>query len=140
MANESNLIPFNQRTKSEQREFARQGGIASGKTRKRRKAIKETLNTILSLEVKEDDIKETMNAMGIDEEDQNYQMLLMMTVFKRAVKGDSEALNYITDMLQESSKEKEKQSDLSGGGTIIVDDLEFVDDEDNIEDIEEEPE
>lgn len=138
MANEYNLIPFNQRTKKEQREFARQGGIASGKVRKKRKAIRETLNIILSLDVQEEDIKETMNSMKIDEEDQNYQMLLMMSVFKRAVKGDSEALNYITDMLQESAKEKEKQSDVYESGTIIVDDLEYVDDEDSIEDIKEE--
>lgn len=43
MANEQNLIPQNMRTKSEQREIARQGGIASGKARAEKKLIKDRI-------------------------------------------------------------------------------------------------
>lgn len=43
MANAENLIPQNKRTKSEQREIARQGGIASGKARKEKKLIKDRI-------------------------------------------------------------------------------------------------
>lgn len=41
MSNEQNLIPWNQRTESEQREYARQGGQKSGEVRRQRKAMKE---------------------------------------------------------------------------------------------------
>lgn len=37
------LIPLNRRTKDEQKEIAKKGGIKSGATRRRRKAIKEIL-------------------------------------------------------------------------------------------------
>lgn len=37
----ANLIPLNQRTKEQQKEIARRGGIASGESRKKRKTFKE---------------------------------------------------------------------------------------------------
>lgn len=45
MANEQNLIPQNKRTKSEQREIARLGGKSSVKARRKKKYIKEQLET-----------------------------------------------------------------------------------------------
>ena len=49
MANESNLIPFNKQTESEQREIARKGGIKSGEIRRQRKAMKEQMEMLLAL-------------------------------------------------------------------------------------------
>lgn len=43
MANEQNLVPFDKRTESEQREIARAGGIASGKARRENKLIKDRI-------------------------------------------------------------------------------------------------
>lgn len=40
-----NLIPFTQRTKEEQKEITTAGGIASGKTRKRQKTLRELFET-----------------------------------------------------------------------------------------------
>lgn len=47
--NESNLIPLSQRTKEERREIAAQGGIASGQSRRERKAIRQALEEALSM-------------------------------------------------------------------------------------------
>lgn len=41
--NDENLIPLNQRTKSEQREIARAGGVANGEARRRRKLLRESI-------------------------------------------------------------------------------------------------
>ena len=49
VSNEKNLIPFNKRTESEQREIAQQGGIASGKARRRKRSMKEAADYYLSL-------------------------------------------------------------------------------------------
>ena len=49
MSNEKNLIPFNKRTESEQREIAQQGGIASGRARRRKRSMKEAADYYLSL-------------------------------------------------------------------------------------------
>lgn len=48
MANEQNLKPFTERTKSEQREISRKGGIASGEARRRKKEFRELFESILS--------------------------------------------------------------------------------------------
>lgn len=47
MANEQNLKPLNERTKKEQREIAKKGGIASGESRRQRKTLKEELEILL---------------------------------------------------------------------------------------------
>ena len=51
--NEKNLIPLNERTKSEQREIARQGGIASGKARREKQQTKQILSELLSIQNKD---------------------------------------------------------------------------------------
>ena len=43
-----NLIPFNERTEEEQRKIARQGGIASGVARRKKKTTGELINKMLS--------------------------------------------------------------------------------------------
>ena len=45
-----NLIPQNKRTKAEQREIARQGGIASGKARREKKQVRDFINAWLDEE------------------------------------------------------------------------------------------
>ena len=51
--NEDNLIPQSERTKEEQREIARKGGIASGEARRRRKSLAEVLRAELDKPVAE---------------------------------------------------------------------------------------
>ena len=54
MANNKNLKPQNKRTKKEQREIARKGGIASGKARKEKADLKKQLLVWLDAEVARD--------------------------------------------------------------------------------------
>ena len=49
MSNEKNLIPFNERTESEQREIAQKGGIASGAARRRKRSMRQAADYYLSL-------------------------------------------------------------------------------------------
>lgn len=51
--NEANLKPQNQRTKSEQREIARQGGKASGRKRRQKAQWKEQAQALLELSMKD---------------------------------------------------------------------------------------
>ena len=51
--NEKNLIPLNERTKSEQREIATQGGIASGKARREKQQTRQILSELLSIQNKD---------------------------------------------------------------------------------------
>lgn len=47
MAGENNLIPQSERTKEEQREIARKGGQASGRSRRRKKDLAQALQILL---------------------------------------------------------------------------------------------
>lgn len=49
MANEKNLIPFSERSKSEARENGRKGGIASGKKRRQIKSFREAAEWALNM-------------------------------------------------------------------------------------------
>ena len=63
MANEQNLIPNSERTPSELREMARNGGLASGEARRKRKTLKEELLLILC----DGDIQEKISLALINE-------------------------------------------------------------------------
>ena len=52
--NDSNLIPFNERSKEEARESGRKGGIASGKARREKADLKKQLQVWLESDVAKD--------------------------------------------------------------------------------------
>lgn len=66
MANEENLVPFNQLTKKEQREIARKGAIASAKVRKEKKTMREILRECLNMECTDDDLEKLKLTGKID--------------------------------------------------------------------------
>ena len=91
MANEQNLIPWGQRTESEQREYARQGGIKSGEVRRQRKAMKEQMEMLLSLPFKVKDrngnsISKQLSELGIEEGEIDNQMAMIIALWKTAMK------------------------------------------------------
>lgn len=73
MANEQNLIPQNKRTKSEQTEIAKKGGKASGKSRRKKKYIKEQLETLMLLDLTDMTLTNNMRSLGIAEDDMTIQ-------------------------------------------------------------------
>ena len=98
MANEQNLIPWNKRTESEQREYARQGGKKSGEVRRQKKAMKDMMQTLLSLELPECKGKEELRNAGIDEEDMNIQTAILMAQVQKAMKGNLESAKFVRDV------------------------------------------
>lgn len=98
MANEKNLVPFDERTESEQREIASAGGKASGKARRRKKSLKQKMQLLLSLPPAENDQTE-LSAMGVDPEDMDNEMVLVKALFLAAAEGDTKAFDRIQDVL-----------------------------------------
>ena len=93
MANEQNLIPFNQMTESEQRAIASKGGKASGEARKRKNTMLADLENILN----------SKNSSG-----KTYQELATLGLIKGAVNGSSKNFELIYSLMSE--KEKKEQS------------------------------
>ena len=101
MANEQNLIPWNKRTENEQREYARKGGQKSGEVRRQRKAMKEQMEMLLSLPLKQEKQLKFMKSLGIEEEEIDNQMALMVAMYAKALKGDVQAFNSIREVTQD---------------------------------------
>ena len=101
MANEQNLIPWNKRTENEQREYARKGGQKSGEVRRQRKAMKEQMEMLLSLPFKQEKQLKFMKSLGIEEEEIDNQMALMVVMYAKALKGDVQAFNSIREVTQD---------------------------------------
>ena len=98
MANEKNLVPFDERTESEQREIASAGGKASGKARRRKKSMKQKMQLLLSLPAADNDQTE-LSAMGVDPDDMDNEMVLVKALFIAAAEGDTKAFDRIQDVL-----------------------------------------
>ncbi len=104
MANEKNLIPF---TSDQSREEAvkngKKGGTASGAARRQKKAMRQTLNALLSagLDVSEQEFVEKvtprLQALGIDVENATYQDVMLAGILLKAIRGDVRAAEFIRD-------------------------------------------
>ena len=98
MANENkNLIPQSERTKEEQREIARMGGIASGKARREKKTIQKILADLLDSEIKDSpQFAKLASKMGV-ESDKSVKDIFTMVCLLNSVKsgnlGDLERLS-----------------------------------------------
>ena len=128
MSNEKNLIPFNERTESEQREIAQKGGIASGAARRRKRSMRQAADYYLSLPETD---RRRVNAMlrdQIDPEDVDNQMSVVMGIATAAKQGDSRAANVLLKMLGEETVQEDpgadalaKAKELLGGVDSAID-------------------
>lgn len=105
MANENNLIPFNERTESEQREIATAGGIASGAARRRKRALKDAADLFLSLPVTDNRVYNKLARKGVNPEDIDNQMAMICGLHARASLGDASAAKVLVDILGEQARE-----------------------------------
>ena len=96
-----NLIPFTELTEEEQRKMASEGGKASGKARRKKKLIKEQLELLLSLPLKDENAKRKLEQIGIDADNLDNQMAMVISIWNKALKGDIQAFNSIRDSVGE---------------------------------------
>ena len=103
VSNEKNLIPFNQRTEEEQRRIQSAGGIASGISRRRKRSLKEAADLYLSLPVADQKKWNAISRQGVDPEDIDNQMAVIIGLTQRAMKGDAKAAKVVLDLLGENA-------------------------------------
>lgn len=102
MANEQNLIPFtSEQNREEAKKNGQKGGIKSGEVRRQRKAMKEQMEILLSLPFKQEKQLKFMKSLGIEEEEIDNQMALMVAMYAKALKGDVQAFNAIREVTQD---------------------------------------
>ena len=102
MPNERNLIPFDERTEEEQREIRSSGGRASGVSRRRKRSLREAADLYLSLPVANRKRWNAIAKEGVDPEDIDNQMAMIIGLTQAAMGGDAKAAKIIVDLLPES--------------------------------------
>lgn len=122
---------------------ARIAAKASAKARKKKKSMKDAMNLLLELDVEEEK-KAILRHMGIEDDDMNNLMLMLVSAFQCALGGDVKAMEFIANITGskaqtenekarikiekeklklEKQKLKEKQQDTDfDDGVVIIND------------------
>lgn len=112
MANEKNLIPIEQvnsrRSREEHSEDSRKGGQKSGEVRRQRKAMKEQMEMLLALPFKQEKQLKFMKDLGIEENQIDNQMALVVAMYGKALKGDVQAFNIIREVVKDEQTVKDE--------------------------------
>ena len=96
--NEKNLIRPEDLTPSERRESASRAGKASAESRRRKKDMKQKMKALLELPAAAND-KEQLEALGVDPDDMDNEMVLVMAMFLNAAQGDTKAFDRVMQIL-----------------------------------------
>lgn len=100
-----NLIPVTERTKEEQREIQRKGGIASGKARRQKRRLKEIADIMLEMTIGEGRLSDLENIKEITEVADKKITTADAMVFaqiQKALKGDNKSFELIRDLVGEN--------------------------------------
>ena len=115
MANEENLIPNHERTPSELREITSKGGIASGKSRRRNKALRTALKEVVSLTLKDlhPDLREgIMIAAKLTDEGLTVADAVIGSIVRTACNGNSQMAKLLLDTIGESMEARMREREV----------------------------
>lgn len=102
MASEDNLKSLANRTTNEQRAIAKKGGIASGKARREKKLMRETLDILLSMPLKNGksaSVEEIKSLAAVKGKNISVQEAILIAQVQKAMKGDTRAAEYVRDTI-----------------------------------------
>lgn len=100
---------FNKLTAEKQQAIASMGGKASVEARREKKAMKEQIELLLSLPLQDEKAKEQFKKMGIDTDNINNQMAMIVKVFQTALGGGKNQISAAT-FLRDTVGEKPKET------------------------------
>ena len=103
MANQENQIQYqprraNLQSPEEARKNGKKGGIASGKARRTRHAIRDLLSDLLPRDITDSELYAMMQNAGIAP---TYENAIALSMIREALKGDVAAARFIRDTLGE---------------------------------------
>lgn len=133
MPNEQNLIPFtSEQSREEAKKNGALGGVASGVSRRRKRSLKEAADLYLSLPPADKRRWNKISKQGVDPEEIDNQMAMIIGLTERAIKGDAKAAKVIIDLLGDGENEREQDREnnlleaIKGLGEIDTSDLSEV--------------
>lgn len=118
MANEQNLVYGNMRSQSEARENGRNGGIASGEARRRKRDLRLAMEALLEKDITDSSGKTVSGAEAI-----------ALKQFQKALKGDTRAFEMIRDTAGQKPIDKVQIQEIDQNIIDEVEAMVFEDDE-----------
>ena len=126
MANEQNLIPIQEvnsrRSREEHKKDSAKGGKKSGEVRRKRKAMKEQMEMLLSLPCNIQDkygnnMAEVVSTLfGINKDEVDNQMLMITSLWKTAINSNSsqqiQAVREIRDLVKDGQNIKVEEKEI----------------------------
>lgn len=106
MPNEQNLVPI--QSTEEARERGRKGGIASGVSRRRKRSLREAVDLYLSLPVANRKKWNAIAKEGVDPDDVDNQMAMIIGLTQAAINGDAKAAKLLFDLVGDQSGESDE--------------------------------
>lgn len=106
MPNEQNLVPI--QSTEEARERGRKGGIASGVSRRRKRSLIEAADLYLSLPVANRKKWNAIAKEGVDPEDVDNQMAMIIGLTQAAINGDAKAAKLLFELVGDQSGENDE--------------------------------
>ena len=99
MANEKNLKPV--RSKEEARERGKKGGIKSGETRRRKAALRNTMNRLLTMQA---EVEGLSDVLRVDGGESTYEEIIAMAMIQQASLGNVKAYQAIMNTVGQTEK------------------------------------
>ena len=127
---EKNLKPFHQRTENEQREIRSKGGIESGKSRRRKKALRLALKGVMDIPLGElaPDLRDgIMIAAKLTDEGLTVRDAVIGSIVRTACNGNSQMAKLLLDTIGESMEARMREREVRlkektiGGGQVDSD-------------------
>lgn len=106
MPNDKNLVSIGDRTTEEQRRITSAGGRASGVARRRKRSLREAADLYLSMPVANRKKWNAIAKEGVDPEDIDNQMAMIIGLTQAAMRGDAKAAKIIVDIIGPEQKEQ----------------------------------
>ena len=118
MANQANLDPHKIRTAEEAREKGRNGGIASGKARRKKASLMRCAQRVLESDIPKE-LKPQLEKIVGEVEDENDTLftLAVASMTKEAISGNTHAFAQLKDLVQDMDaayiEDEQEEDDLS---------------------------
>lgn len=123
-----NFLDSDEITPEQRREWGRKGGIASGESKRNKKAMKETLEILLGMPLNKKkvyDVDEIQSFANLKGKNIDVQTAILVKQVQRALAGDLPSAEFVRD----TSGQKPKDNlDISGAIPVVISG------EDNLED------
>lgn len=120
MANEQNLIPLNQRSKSVQREIQEKGRRQNKKNWKEKKTIQNGLNKLLNTPIKKfNNVKSLAQSLGLKENQTLKDLYIFVAALNNLKKAKLEDLETIMRILGEETQYENGNGDVEATLAII---------------------